>query len=223
MSTTDKPQSFRGTVAKRQRLPPRDSSPRNSSPLSRARPSSQPLSIVSTRLNYNTRDIYCHAYRLFPSEGRRWTGRKPGIAIQLPPPSRRERKEREGRKKNFPIQARLPSARINEGGAIRRGRRIIRGPPASGAALADAIARPSLSQPTHNSCPSLLSKSIQLPRGYFSGFGVTRSPIWCSRRESTSIIPITRRTVTLVGIDLRRRNKKERKPWRGRRFSLSLC
>lgn len=132
-------------------------------------------------------------------------------------------KERGGRKKNFPIQARLPSARINEGGAIRRGRRIIRGPPASGAALADAIARPSLSQPTHNSCPSLLSKSIQLPRGYFSGFGVTRSPIWCSRRESTSIIPITRRTVTLVGIDLRRRNKKERKPWRGRRFSLSLC
>lgn len=75
---------------------------------------SRPSNAVSTRLNYNAGDIYCHAYRLFPSEDRRWTGRKPGIAIQLVSGFSREKERGE---EKFPDPGLgvcpLPSARIN--------------------------------------------------------------------------------------------------------------
>lgn len=86
------------------------------------------------------------------------------------------RARKKGGKKNFPIQASacvrfLPRGLM--GGWRDKGRRIMRGPPASGAAAdGDAIAafhdRRTIAPPV---------ESAQLLPGYFSGFGVTRAAI----------------------------------------------
>lgn len=133
------------------------------------------------------------------------------------------RARKKGGKKNFPIQAPacvrfLPRGLM--GGWRDKGRRIMRGPPASGAAAdGNAIAafhdRRTIAPPVEK-CPAAARILFRL-RCYARGnLAAERTP------PSTSIIPITGRTVTLVGIDRVTRNKKERKPSVERKTPLSL-